>query len=320
MGILTYQNVPLIVTLLLASILFIVVLVILLRANKAKKEEKAFIDQLNMARNSAIYDSSYQQEETAWQQWYNYWGKLLKDAEMVDSMQPNQSIGTALVAIPVVLWFLITIIAGNIGLGVIPGVVILFILKMVAENKVKAKQKRLEDQIPAFISALKSNVQANLTPERALIEAIDTTTAPLYDELKIAKNFAATASFGIALERLREETSSADIRFLCSCIELSSKLGANLEHQLEVIEAMIVERKELSRLLDAAIRENKPLMMVASGIIPFLFIYMYVVNEPTRDFWFVVPASWLVFLLVIILFGGAMTLSNKFIKELEEFR
>ena len=321
MGILSRRNVPIIVALLVLFILSTAAFIAFMIIRKRKKEEEDFINQVYFSGNASVYGmQEYEKKRGAWEQWCYYWGSLLKKSEIIEEDLDDVNLGLGILLISIGSWFLVSIFAGNIGLGLVPAILIPFGIKMHADKKIKAKLKKMEDQIPSFLSALKSNIQANQAPEQALIEAINTTSAPLYDELKIAKQFAATASFSTALQRLREETSSEDIRFLCSCIELSSKLGANMEHQLETIEQMIVERRELARLLDAAIRENKPLMIASSLILPLLFIYMYITSEPTRDFWFKSLASWGVFFGVIIMFSGAMWVSNKFIKELEEFR
>ena len=314
----TYANIPIIICLIVALILFIIMTVFLVKYLAVKKEEKKFLDQLKLATNSAYAEDL--NDLSPIEKWNKYWGDLLKQSDMIEKTQSNSQIGTALILIPLIIWGLVTIITANAGLGILPGGAVLLIIRLVAISKLKKKKALFDDQIPAFLGALKSNIQANSTPEKALIDAINTTTSPLYDELKIAKSFVATSSFSVALKRLREETSSADLRFLCSCVELSSKLGSNLEDQLDIIENMIEEKKELRRLLDKAIAENRPLLYVASGILPLLFVLTYIMNEPTREFWFKVPISWVVFFGIIIIFSGAVWLSNRFIKKLDDLR
>lgn len=275
--------------------------------------------QLKMSANSVI-DVEDDRKKPIFDRWCDFWGTKLKRAEMIEMDKPNTNIGLILILVTVSLWLILTIIFKNPLLAVFPGAFILFVISALANKKIKARKKIMEDQIPSFLAALKSNVQANSNPERALIDAIETTTSPLYDELEIAKLFASTSSFSSALMRLREETSSKDIRFLCSCIELSSKLGANLETQIVVIEKMIEDKKEIQRKLEKAVAENRPLLYVASGILPLLFGITYALNEPTRDFWFKVPISWIVFFAIIGIFGTAVFITNKMIKKLDDLK
>lgn len=319
-----YKNVPLIITSLVAFLIFIIGLLLLIKKNKAKKETEAFLKQLAAANNlsySSYYSNDKKEDKrTIVEKWCDYWGDLFKSGDVVKISQPNKSIGLGMFMVFVISFGVFTIITKNIILGILPASILMLLIRAFGKVKRKQKKKRLDDQIPAFISALKSNIQANQTPEKALIDAIDTTSYPLYDELVVAKNFAATSSFSSALTRLREGTTSKDLKFLCSCIQLAIETGANLEDQLTIIEHMIEERRELGRLLDAAIRENKPLMYVSAILLPFLFIYMYLTNQNTRNFWFVVPVSWIVFFAILILYGGAVFLANKFIDNLEELR
>jgi type II secretion system protein F domain protein len=320
----TYENVPLIITSLVAFLIFIILLSILMKRNKIKKETEAFAKQLATVNNQS-YSSYYNntnnnQDKNIWQKWCDYWGKLFKSGDLVEISQPNKKIGLGVLLIFILVTSILTMLTKNLVLGLIPGVVSILGVRAFARSKYKQKKRKMDDQIPSFISAFKSNIQANQTPEKALIDAIDTTSAPLYDELKVAKNFAATSSFSSALTRLRESTTSKDLMFLCSCVQLAVDTGANLEDQLNIIEKMIEERKELGRLLDAAIRENKPLMYISAVLLPFLFTYMYLTNQNTRDFWFVVPISWLVFFAILLLYSGALFMANKFINNLEELR
>ena len=319
----TYENVPLIITSLVAFLVFIILLSVVIKKNKIKKETQAFAKQLATINNqsySSYYNNNKNEEKGIWERWCDYWGNLFKSGDVIEISQPNKNVGLGVLLVFIILTSVVTMFTKNLVLGLIPGVVSVLGIRAYGRTKYKQKRKKMDDQIPSFISAFKSNIQANQTPEKALIEAIDTTSAPLYDELKIAKNFAATSSFTSALTKLRESTTSKDLMFLCSCIQLAVDTGANLEDQLTIIEEMIEERKELGRLLDAAIRENKPLMYISAVLLPFLFTYMYLTNQNTRDFWFVVPISWLVFFGILLLYGGALFMANKFINNLEELR
>lgn len=315
-----YQHAPFIITLLFMTLWSLFFLWILYRKRRKQREKKKFIEQLNYA--STSYTAFYEEEKLKRpisERWNYYWGDLLKKSEMVPKGVSDQKIGTGMVLVPIVIWIMFSF-TGNPGIGIVPALGILLFISFHAKAKIKKKQEKLNDQIPSFIAALKSNVQANETPEKALINAINTTSSPLYDELEIAKALSATSTFTAALSRLRVETSSKELRFLCSCIELSSKLGANLEGQLTIIEEMMEANRDLNSQMDKAVADNKPLLYVSAAVLPIIFIFMYMTNEATRNFWFKNVISWVVFIFVIVLYGGAVFLSNKFIKDLEEWR
>lgn len=317
-NIFSYKNIPYIGTALIVAVFLGVILYIVLKARKILRHEGEFVKRIEAMSSYSVYKEQKSNDPISI--WNRHWGKLLKRSGMVSMDQTDASIGGVVLLTAVVIWVIISVLVRNPILGIFPSVGILVGLKMSANNKLKNKERLINDQIPAFLSTLKSNIQANTTPESALINAINTTVAPLRDELEIAKSYAATTSLSTALLKLRDETSSKDIKFLCSCIELSSKLGANIESQLETIEKLVEDKMDLQRKLDKAVQENKPLLYVSAAIIPGLFFFTYMMNEPTRDFWFKEPISWVLLLLVIIIYAGALYLTNKFVKKLDDFK
>jgi len=82
---------------------------------------------------------------------------------------------------------------------------------------------------------------------------------------------------------------------------------------------MLERKRALKRKLDLAVQENKPLLLVSSGLIPGLFILLYVTNEQTRDFWFNSFMSWIVFFLVIGIFSLGVWAANRIIKKTANF-
>lgn len=319
MDVLTYKNIPIIISLLFALLFIIGITYFLLTIRKRKKEEEVFLEQLQMASNSLLHDED-KKDKPIHQQWNEYWGDLLRKSEIVAMETSNQKAGMGVLALIIFVWFLFSLLTRNIGIGLAPMIVLPLLLSSFAKNKIQKKVRLMEEQIPSFVSALRSNVQANQTPEQALIEAIDMTSDPLYSELKIAKNFVATSTFAVALTRLREHTSSKDIQFLCSCVELSTKLGANIEEQLTIIEAMITEKRELDRILDAAVQENKTLMYVPPFFAVGLFIFSLMTMPAAKNFWFKEPISWLLFFGIIGVYVLALFAVKKLIKSVQDFR
>lgn len=244
-----------------------------------------------------------------------FWSKLLKPAGVVDPTSDDRKN-----VMKIIMWvsglFLITFLFTlNVMIALLPGIILIIGLIIYCKQKINAQERLIKEQIPSFLSALKSNIQSNETPERALVSAIDATAEPLYGELKIVKSLIETGTFETALSALRKRTNNEYLIFLCSCIELSTEVGANLEEQIEVIEKMIQDRQALTRKMDSAVAENMPILYVAGAAIPFLFIYMYFTNEQVRAFWFHSLLSWVVFVLIFIVCGIGGWAGNKVIKS-----
>lgn len=244
-----------------------------------------------------------------------FWSKLLKPAGVVEPTSDDRKN-----VMKIIMWvsglFLVTFLFTlNVMIALLPGIILIIGLIIYCKQKINAQERLIKEQIPSFLSALKSNIQSNETPERALVSAIDATAEPLYGELKIVKSLIETGTFETALSALRKRTNNEYLIFLCSCIELSTEVGANLEEQIVVIEKMIQDRQALTRKMDSAVAENMPILYVAGAAIPFLFIYMYFTNEQVRAFWFHSLLSWVVFFLIFIVCGIGGWAGNKVIKS-----
>lgn len=320
---LTYNNAPAIIVVLIAFVLLILAFFISVKFREIQKEEELFLRQLEAVSGSPIeYAEGIEKEKTKTNIFKIYKNKMVNMTRAADVVRPtrtDEEIISPIITIAVISYLLVTIIFLNPGIGLVP-VLLLHIGYMVYCNRrIRKKEELFESQIPGFLSSLKSNIQANETPERALINAIDNTQRPLYDELIIAKQLIQAGTFTSALGTLRKKTYNPTLKFLCSCIELAAQVGTNLESQIEIIEVMLENRSSLKRKLASAEADNKPLLYVSAGIIPFVFIFTYMMNEQAREFWFVNIWSYLVFFGVCIIYISAVYFANKLIDKVGKF-
>lgn len=310
-----YALIPFILTgLALIPILGLAVYLII-HSNKKQKEETRMSDMITEALDYENSDESTKKKSPLARFFEKYINNL-RGAGLVNPTMSNKDIITRGAIIALVVYMLALVLSGfNIFIGIFPVFILFAGIYIYANSKVNAINRMMEEQIPSFLSTLKSNIQSNQTPERALVSAIDNTADPLYSELEIVKSLIETGTFETAMATLRVKTKSKTLKFLCSCIELSTEVGANLEEQIVVIEHMINARKELDRKMDSAVAENRPLMWAGLLAVPFLFLYMYFMNSQTRSFWFHAPISWLLLIIVIFLLLFGLWAGNKVINK-----
>lgn len=200
---------------------------------------------------------------------------------------------------------------GNVIAAASPVMVVIAGIVFLSNKKETARLRLLEEQIPGFIATFKGNLQANQTNSKALLNAINQTASPLYDELYVAKALIQTSTFKSALVELRHTTTSDTMRFLCSSIELASDTGGSLEPQVEEIEELVKVKREHERKLDKAEAEGKPLIYVSAVVVPAMFFYTYIANDSARAFWFVDSLSWILLGIIIVLWVAALFMSNR---------
>lgn len=284
------------------------------RAKRNKEDQQVEI----LINNTLDYRNVNKNTKSLDQRIIMYWSKLLKESGMVDPLSDDTKNATKIVIVTLVLFLGGFILTMNPIAGLIPAILFNVVLTFICKHKINKIDKMVNEQIPAFLSALKSNVQSNATAEIALMGAIDNTADPLYSELEIVKSLIETGSFVTALSALRQRTKNENLKFLCSCIQLSSEVGADLEEQISVIEHMIRERRALERKTDSAVAENMPILYVVAVAIPFLFAYMYFTNEQTRDFWFKSWMSWMLFFLIFVIIGAGTWFGFKIINKVKD--
>lgn len=320
---LTYNNAPIIIVILIAFVMLILAFFISVKFREIQKEEELFLKQLEAVSGSPIeYAEGIEKEKEKINVFKIYKNKMVNMTRAADVVKPtrtDEEIISPIIIVSVVSYLLFTLIFLNPGIGLLPVLLFHVGYMMYCNRRIRKKEELFESQIPGFLSSLKSNIQANETPERALINAIDNTQRPLYDELIIAKQLIQAGTFTSALGTLRKKTYNPTLKFLCSCIELAAQVGTNLEAQIEIIEVMLENRSSLKRKLASAEAENKPLLFVSAGIIPFVFIFTYFMNEQARSFWFVNPWSYLVFFGICLIYISAVYFANKLIDKVGKF-
>lgn len=319
-----YAYAPLIITGFLVLIGLSISLYIIIQTKRMSQIDIDFMRHLE--KSGGITDEQYLKEQEELRNkgivnhWNNHWKKIFIESDWINNkdVKPEQ-LGSLVFFGALGVYVITSILLANFGIGIIFALGGLVLITLAGNSKIKKKQQIFEEQIPAFLSTLKANIQANQAPELALINAIENTNDPLYSELVIAKSMSETGSFKAAIIKLKKQTTNSTLKFLCSCIELASADGGNLEKPIQEIEKMLERRRGLKRKLSIAIQENRPLLLVSSGIIPGLFIFLYLVNPMAREFWFKSSFSWIMFALVFVIFGIGTTAANHFIKKTSNF-
>lgn len=282
--------------------------------NEDQRTEKLIFDSLDYSRLDKSSSSVKSLDELV----ITFWRDKLKPAGIVSPISDDRRNVMQILLICGAIFIITFLFTMNILIALIPVVIALGGLVVYCNIKISQFERVLNEQIPSFLSALKSNVQSNETPERALVSAIDNTADPLYSELKVVKSLIQTGSFETALGALRRRTKNEYLQFLCSCIELSSEVGTNLEEQIVIIEKMITDKQELTRKTDSAVAENMPILYVTAVAVPFLFVFMYFNDESVRNFWFHSLLSWVLFALIIIVCVIGCFIGSKIIKSVRK--
>jgi len=202
-------------------------------------------------------------------------------------------------------------------IGPVIALLLLFMASYIIKLVTSKKSEKIGLQLPGFLFALKANIQANETPERAVLKVIDAMPSPLYEDLVIVRNhILANSTFREALEDLSQKTASRDLKFLAACMIQATNAGANLEGQIETIQKVLDQRQVISNEINKAAKEASPSMWAASIAIPGTFIALFFGDPNAKDFWFQSLVSWLLFGVIIALWVAGIVLSRRLVNKI----
>lgn len=293
-----YNNMPYIVTTLFLLLSAIGAMFVLRKDLKKQDDDVKFNRQLEHTLNP----NSELAEETSWlKEKLEILPNKMIEAKLVDPREyPVERLKRILAMLSAASFVILAFFTRTLFAGFVPiifGSMAIFGLCM---YKISKTRSLLDEQIPAFVSTFKANIQANQHSQNAMIRAIDNTASPLYDELEFAKSVMEAGDFKAGIIGMRKTVKNDTLRQMASCIELASNSGSSIENQLEIIEDIIADKQLLDRKKQLGVNENKPLFIVAGSFVPLSFFGSFFLSEMHRDFWFKSTISWIVLLGVLI--------------------
>lgn len=253
------------------------------------------------------------------QKWNKHWNDVFRGSGLARYNDSENRAGNDMIAVSAAIVILGSVLTKTVIIGPILAGLVIFGSSFVLKTRANKKAEALNLQLPGFLFALKANIQASSTPERALLKVVDNMPSPLYDDLIVARNkILANASFKEALEELSRKTSSKDLQFLCACMIQASSSGANMEEQLVTIQRVIEARRKVADEIEKAVKTTQPAIWLSSFVIPGLFLASYFIDRSAQAFWFKDPFSWIALGVVIGLYLLGIFLVKKAVNKIRD--
>lgn len=296
---------------LVASALFIYIFTVKM---KEKRLEREFEKQLHYSISPEV---ELEEEESFLSKQMKVLPQLLIKAEMVKEDTSIDDIQRKMLMYGGFTFVIFTLLTKNPLGGFLPVLFLYLIVRVLAMFRINKKKNLMNEQIPAFISTFKANIQANQHAQNAMINAINNTASPLYDELARPKAIMEAGDFRPGIISLRMNTENETLRQLASCIELASASGSNIEEQIEIIEEIIQDKQRIERKKKLGVNENKPLFFVAAAFVPISFFGSYFLSDMHKNYWFSTTTSYLILIGIIILMALSSWATWKIIQKVE---
>lgn len=309
-----YEYIPHLATFLFLSIMSVFIIYLIRVMLKEKENEIQFDKQLKRNLDPEL---EIEVKESYINKKLKVLPESLMKAEMISKDSSIADVQRRMVLILALIFTMFTFFLRNPMGGIVAVVFAYGGVQSVAMYKIGKLKNVMNEQIPAFVSTFKANIQANQHAQNAMIRAIDSTASPLYDELVYAKSIMEAGDFRPGIIALRKSTDNDTLRQMASCIELASASGSNIEPQIEIIEEIIEDKQIMERKKRLGVNENKPLFLVAGLFVPISFIGSYFLSEIHRDFWFKTNLSWFVIFGVLFITIISIYATWKIIQKIE---
>lgn len=293
------------------------VLFMFIRALRTKRE-KSYEEQLKDLLTEEVHSGEEVDSRTIFERWTNLWAELFKEMgwtryEGVARTRAGTDVAVGWLIVAVVS----SLVSQNFFIGPVLATVLVFALYLITKNVASKKSDAISDQLPGFLFALKANIQANETPERAILKVVDAMPSPLYDDLLIVRgHILSNSTFKEALLDLKEKTANRDLKFLAACMIQATASGANIEDQIVTIQEVLESRRAVTDEINQAARSASPAIWAASIAIPAAFIAIFFGDPNASGFWFVNPISWALLGVIAGLWALGVWLSRRMITQI----
>lgn len=251
--------------------------------------------------------------------WSNYWERRLIGSGLHLPLIDRDNVGDRMTLFFGVLFLILFIVfAGQILAAAFLTFVVFAGISLATGFLAKKRDRKISGQVPGFLQSMKASVQNNALPQNALMNAIKDSPNELYAELQpLEVELAAGGSLKETLLRFSSQTTVKELKFLMSCIILSCDKGISMEKQLTIIQDAIFSRQRRLEHIQHAISEVMPSITVSSVVIPAIFLFMYLQDKSSRDYWFQSFTAWVVFLIAMATWWGGLYLAKRQINKVE---
>jgi len=285
-------------------------------ASKTKDEEK-FKEMVEAITRSEIAIDRVESNMPDPKTWSGYWYKLAISAGYAP--ENTSGPGYLAMALPIVTFAFGFLVVPRDALGglafAIASIVILRLFFRIAANR---RIAALDKQLPNLLSGLRASLQANLTPQQAILAQAEEISAPLGDELKTLRDeLSVNIPLDTALSNLALRIPSREVKFLVAATRIAIASGTDLDPLLQTIQEIVVQRARIANHLASAVAQVQPAIVVTGVMIPAALIFSYYSDKSNQAFW-ATPMGLIALLVVGGLYATGLFIAKKQVDRVKD--
>jgi tight adherence protein B len=195
----------------------------------------------------------------------------------------------------------------------------LVLLRAFYQSKIKARLVLMDKQLPNLLSGIRANLQANLTPQQAIVNQAKEIPAPLGEELRVlVEEMQVGVTLDSALRNFGQRVPSREIQFLVSAFRIAIKSGADLDPLVKSIQHIVIQRNRIANALASAVAKVQPAIWVTGVMIPAALIWSIYSSPENKEFWFSFPTGIIALGIVAVCYAAGLFIAKKQVERVKK--
>jgi tight adherence protein B len=214
----------------------------------------------------------------------------------------------AIVALPIVTWF----ITGDLATTITVLAVIVLLPPFVYRTMRKKRLKRFEEQLPDGLAMISGAMRAGASLSIALESLVKEQPAPLSQEFELfLKEQRLGVDFELSLKSMAERVPLQDFNMLVTALLINKEVGGNLAETMETLADTLRKKAMMEGKIDGLTAQGRLQGIVMSALPIFIGVVLNFIEPEAMSKLWTTTLGWIVLTLIIIMEGLAYLMISK---------
>lgn len=206
-------------------------------------------------------------------------------------------VGTVLI-FPVI----VTELSGDVSLGVLSFVAVLFSPYLILKFLIKKRLKRFEQQLPDALIMIAGSIRSGASLPIALDSLVKESSPPLSQEFSLLiRERKLGLNMDTALENMERRLPLEDLSMFLSAVRISREIGGNLAETLESLAETLRRKLVMEGKIDSLTAQGKLQGIVMSSLPIFLMIALLKLEPTAMGMMFTTKIGWVVLFMIFLM-------------------
>lgn len=197
---------------------------------------------------------------------------------------------------------IITELSGDISLGVLSFVAVLFSPYLILKFLIKKRLKKFEQQLPDALIMIAGSIRSGASLPIALDSLVKESSPPLSQEFSLlVRERKLGLNMDTALENMERRLPLEDLSMFLSAVRISREIGGNLAETLESLAETLRRKLVMEGKIDSLTAQGKLQGIVMSSLPIFLMIALLKLEPAAMGMMFTTKIGWVVLVMIFLM-------------------